>query len=152
MTGARVPAGVDTVVMQEVARAAAGRVTLPPGQRKGQNIRRAGEDLRAGTPALLAGRLLRPAELVSIGSAAREGQIYDSNRYTLFGMLTRLGFEVIDIGVVRDDPHTLETTLRDAATRADAIITSGGVSVGEADFTREVMARPPAGLRAYRPA
>ncbi len=169
MTGARVPAGVDTVVMQEVARAAAGRVTLPPGQRKGQNIRRAGEDLRAGTPALPAGRLLRPAELgliaslgigevavrrrlrvaffstgdeiVSIGSAAREGQIYDSNRYTLFGMLTRLGFEVIDIGVVRDDPHTLETTLRDAATRADAIITSGGVSVGEADFTREVMAR-----------
>ena len=169
MTGARVPAGVDTVVMQEVARAAAGRVTLPPGQRKGQNIRRAGEDLRAGTPALPAGRLLRPAELgliaslgigevavrrrlrvaffstgdeiVSIGSAAREDQIYDSNRYTLFGMLTRLGFEVIDIGVVRDDPHTLETTLRDAATRADAIITSGGVSVGEADFTREVMAR-----------
>ena len=169
MTGARVPAGVDTVVMQEVARAAAGRVTLPPGQRKGQNIRRAGEDLRAGTPALPAGRLLRPAELgliaslgigevavrrrlrvaffstgdeiVSIGSAAREGQIYDSNRYTLFGMLTRLGFDVIDIGVVRDDPHTLETTLRDAATRADAIITSGGVSVGEADFTRDVMAR-----------
>lgn len=169
MTGARVPAGVDTVVMQEVARAAAGQVTLPPGQRKGQNIRRAGEDLRAGTPALPAGRLIRPAELgliaslgignvavrrrlrvaffstgdeiVSIGSAAREGQIYDSNRYTLFGMLTRLGFDVIDIGVVRDDPHTLETTLRDAATRADAIITSGGVSVGEADFTRDVMAR-----------
>ncbi len=169
MTGARLPAGVDTVVMQEVVRAADGRVTVPPGQRCGQNLRRAGEDLRAGLAALPAGRLIRPAELglvaslgigsvavrrrlrvaffstgdevVNVGTPAGDGQIYDSNRYTLFGMLSRLGFDIIDIGVIRDDPETLETTLRDAASIADAVITSGGVSVGEADFTREVMAR-----------
>lgn len=169
MTGARLPAGVDTVVMQEVARVEGGRVTLAPGQRAGHNIRRAGEDLHAGQVALAAGRQIRPAELglvaslgisevavrrrlrvaffstgdevVTIGSAARDGQIYDSNRYTLFGMLTRLGVDVIDIGVVRDDPDALETTLREAASVADVVITSGGVSVGDADFTRDMMAR-----------
>jgi molybdopterin molybdotransferase len=169
MTGARLPAGVDTVVMQEVAHAEGGRVTLAPGQRAGQNIRRAGEDLHAGQVALAAGRQIRPAELglvaslgisevavrrrlrvaffstgdevVTLGSAARDGQIYDSNRYTLFGMLTRLGVDVIDIGVVRDDPDALETTLREAASVADVVITSGGVSVGDADFTRDMMAR-----------
>jgi molybdopterin molybdotransferase len=169
MTGAKLPPGVDTVVMQEVARSTGGQVTIPGGQRKGQNLRRAGEDLRAGVPALPAGRLIRPAELgliaslgigevgvrrklrvaifstgdevVSIGCTAREGEIYDSNRYTLFGMLTRLGFDVIDIGVVHDDPAALETTFREAASIADAVITSGGVSVGEADFTRAMMSK-----------
>ena len=169
MTGARLPAGVDTVVMQEVTRTDGSRVTLAPGQRAGQNVRRAGEDLRAGQVALAAGRQIRPAELgliaslgisevavrrrlrvaffstgdevVTIGSAARDGQIYDSNRYTLFGMLTRLGVDVIDIGVVRDDPDAIETTLREAASVADVVITSGGVSVGDADFTRDMMAR-----------
>ena len=168
-TGARLPAGVDSVAMQEVVRVADGHVTIPPGQRKGQNVRRAGEDLCAGLPALPAGRLIRPAELglvaslgigelavrrrprvaffstgdeiVSIGHTARDSQIYDSNRYTLFGMLTRLGLDVIDVGVVRDAPDALESALREAASIADAVITSGGVSVGEADFTREVMAR-----------
>ena len=80
-------------------------------------------------------------EVATLGSAARDGQIYDSNRYTLFGMLTRLGVDVIDIGVVRDDPDALETTLREAASVADVVITSGGVSVGDADFTRDMMAR-----------
>ena len=169
MTGAPLPAGVDTVVMQEVTRAADGKVTIPAGQRRGQNVRRAGEDLRAGLPALPAGRLIRPAELglvaslgigevavrrrlrvaffstgneiATIGTPAAPGQIYDSNRYTIFGMLSRLGFDIIDIGVIRDDPDVLETTLREAAGIADAVITSGGVSVGEADFTRDVMAR-----------
>jgi molybdopterin molybdotransferase len=169
MTGAKLPPGVDTVVMQEVVRATDEQVTVPAGQRKGQNVRRAGEDLRGGVAALAAGRLIRPAELgliaslgigeigvrrrlrvaifstgdevISIGSTAREGQIYDSNRYTLFGMLTRLGFDVIDIGVVRDDPAALENTFREAASIADAVITSGGVSVGEADFTRAMMGK-----------
>lgn len=169
MTGAKLPPGVDTVVMQEVVRATDEQVTVPAGQRKGQNVRRAGEDLRGGVAALAAGRLIRPAELgliaslgigevgvrrrlrvaifstgdevISIGTPAREGQIYDSNRYTLFGMLTRLGFDVIDIGVVRDDPASLETTFREAASIADAVITSGGVSVGEADFTRAMMSK-----------
>lgn len=169
MTGAPVPAGADTIVMQEAVRATPDQVSVPPGQRAGQNLRCAGEDLRAGLPALAAGRLIRPAELglvaslgigelavrrrlrvaffstgdeiVSIGQPTAPGQIYDSNRYTLFGVLQRLGFDVIDIGVVRDDPDTLETTVREAAGIADAILTSGGVSVGEADFTRDVMAR-----------
>jgi molybdopterin molybdotransferase len=78
-------------------------------------------------------------ELVSIGSALGEGQIYDSNRYTLHGMLTRMGFDIIDMGVVRDDPVLLEQAFRDAAAAADVVITSGGVSVGEADFVKVLL-------------
>jgi molybdopterin molybdotransferase len=80
-------------------------------------------------------------ELASIGQPLREGQVYDSNRYTLFGMLERLGVEVTDLGVVRDDPATIERALLEAASKADAVITSGGVSVGEADFIRGLLAR-----------
>jgi molybdopterin molybdotransferase len=169
MTGGVVPDGCDTIVMQEAVRAAGDTVVIPPGQRPGQNLRRAGEDLKAGMAALTAGRLVRPAELgllaslgiaevpvwrrlrvalfstgdelVSIGTQPREGEIFDSNRYTLYGMLTRLGCDVLDMGVVRDDPASLEAALRQAARNADAIITSGGVSVGEADFIRGLMAR-----------
>ena len=75
------------------------------------------------------------------GEALQPGEVYDSNRYTLWGMLTRLGCEVIDLGVVRDDPVALEAAFREAASRADAVITSGGVSVGEADFTKQMMAK-----------
>ncbi|MBS0368645.1 MAG: molybdopterin molybdotransferase MoeA [Proteobacteria bacterium] len=167
MTGAPLPDGVDTVVMQEVVSCLDDQLTIPTGQRTGQNVRKAGEDLRAGVPALPAGKLLRPAELgliaslgisevsvrrrlrvaifstgdevVPLGTIAREGEIFDSNRYTLFGMLTRLGVEVIDLGVVRDDPLALEGSFREAASIADVVITSGGVSVGEADFTRGMM-------------
>jgi molybdopterin molybdochelatase len=78
-------------------------------------------------------------EILSLGEPPREGAVYDSNRYTVFGLLTRLGVEVIDLGVVRDEPALLEAAFRDAAQRADAIITSGGVSVGEADHTRTMM-------------
>ena len=169
MTGGVIPEGADTVVIQEVARAEAERVTIPPKQRQGQHLRRAGEDLRAGAPALRAGKLLRPAELgliaslgigevvvrrrprvaffstgdelASVGMPLKEGEVYDSNRYTLHGMLVRLGCEVIDLGVVRDDPAALEAAFREAAARADAILTSGGVSVGEADFIRGLMAK-----------
>jgi molybdopterin molybdotransferase len=169
MTGAVMPRNTDTVVVQEMASVDGNRVTIPPGQEPGQNRRRAGEDLRKGKPALRAGRLLRAAdlgliaslgigetrvrrrprvaffstgdELVSVGAPLAPGQVYDSNRYTLWGMLTRLGCEVIDMGVVRDDPAKLETAFRDAAARADAVVTSGGVSVGEADFTKQMMAK-----------
>jgi len=80
-------------------------------------------------------------ELRSIGTPLAEGQIYDSNRYTLYGMLTRLGCEIIDMGVVRDDPKLLEAAFREAATVADVVITSGGVSVGEADFVKDLLNR-----------
>ena len=169
MTGAIVPEGLDTVVPQETVRVEGGIVIIPPGQRIGQHFRRAGEDLKAGQPALKAGKWLRPAEigllaslgqvevtlrrrlrvaifstgdeLCSIGRSLAPGQVYDSNRYTLWGMLTRLGCEVRDMGAVRDDPETLEAALAAAARSSDVIITSGGVSVGEADFVRELMAR-----------
>jgi len=167
MTGAVLPVGADCVVIQEVARTEGDSVIVPPGQRAEQNIRRAGEDLRAGKPALPAGKLLRPAELgiiaslgiaevavrrrvrvalfstgdelCSLGTPLYPGAVYDSNRYTLYGMLTRLGCEVIDMGVVKDSPEALEAALREAAGCADAIVTSGGVSVGEADFTKQIM-------------
>jgi molybdopterin molybdotransferase len=169
MTGAVLPQGVDCVVVQEVARVEGDVVVIPPGQRRDQNTRRAGEDLQAGKPAIPAGRKLRPAEigiiaslgigevsvrrrvrvalfstgdeLCSIGTPLTEGAVYDSNRYTLWGMLTRLGCDVIDMGVVRDDPAALEAAFREAAGCADAIITSGGVSVGEADFIKQLMAQ-----------
>jgi molybdopterin molybdotransferase len=169
MTGAVMPRNTDTVVVQEMAGVAGNRVTIPPGQEPGQNRRRAGEDLPKGKPALRAGRLLRAAdlgliaslgigeirvrrrlrvaffstgdELVSVGTPLAPGQVYDSNRYTIWGMLTRLGCEVIDLGVVHDDPAQLEAAFRDAAARADAVVTSGGVSVGEADFTKQMMAK-----------
>ncbi|MFH1870696.1 MAG: gephyrin-like molybdotransferase Glp [Pseudomonadota bacterium] len=169
MTGGVLPEGADCVVVQEVTKVEGDTVIIPPGQRQGQNLRRAGEDLQAGRPAIPAGRKLRPAEigivaslgigevsvrrrvrvaifstgdeLCSIGTPLAEGAVYDSNRYTLWGMLTRLGCEVIDMGVVRDDPAALEAAFREAAGCADAIITSGGVSVGEADFIKQLMAQ-----------
>ena len=169
MTGAVMPKNTDTVVIQEVVSVDGGRVTVPAGQETGQNRRLAGEDLQRGKPALRAGRMLRPAdigmlaslgigkvsvrrklkvaffstgdELVPVGRKLKAGEVYDSNRYTLWGMLTRLGCEVIDLGVVRDDPKKLEAAFRKAAALADAVVTSGGVSVGEADFTKQMMAK-----------
>ena len=143
-------------------------VTIPPNILKaGDNRRLMGEDLMQGQPALKAGQHLTPAalgliaslglpdvrvhrrlrvayfstgdEVLSVGEAPREGAVYDSNRYTVFGLLTRMGCEVIDMGVVRDDPALLEAAFAKAAQEADAIITSGGVSVGEADFTKAMM-------------
>jgi len=168
MTGAIMPAGLDTVVPQEFTQPDGDRITIPAGVlRRGDNRREQGEDLRAGEPALHAGQRLGPAacgliaslglaevsvvrrpriaffstgdEILSLGEAPREGAVYDSNRYTVFGMLKRLGCELIDLGVVRDQPELLEAAFREAASRADAIITSGGVSVGEADYTKAMM-------------
>ncbi|WP_308495477.1 molybdopterin molybdotransferase MoeA [Duganella margarita] len=170
MTGAAIPPGCDSVLPQELAAAIDGdQVTIAANAiRAGANLRRAGEDLPQGGIAIAAGKLLRPAdlgliaslgianvtvrrklrvaffstgdELRSVGEKLEAGCVYDSNRYTLFGMLQRLGCDIIDMGVVRDDPHALETALREAAKTADAIITSGGVSEGAADYTRDIMA------------
>jgi molybdopterin molybdotransferase len=169
MTGAVMPQGADTVVIQEVVRKEGERVLVPPGQKKAQNVRYAGEDLSKGKAVLHPGQLLRPAELgliaslgiaqlkvmrrlrvaffatgdelASIGAALKEGEVYDSNRYTLHGMLARLGVELIDMGVVRDDPAALEKAFRTASETADVVITTGGVSVGEADFVKQLMAK-----------
>ena len=168
MTGAVMPAGLDTVVPVEFTRIEGETVTLPAGcVQAGDNRRLLGEDLLAGAPALRAGTRLGPAalgliaslglgsvtvrrrpkvaffstgdEILSLGEAPREGAVYDSNRYTLFGLLTRLGVEPIDFGAVQDDPASLETAFRRAAAEADVVITSGGVSVGEADHTKAIM-------------
>jgi molybdopterin molybdotransferase len=170
MTGAAMPAGCDSVLPQELATAiGVDNVTLSHGAiRAGANRRFAGEDLAQGGVALAAGTVLRPAhlglvaslgigqvtvrrrlrvaffstgdELRALGQPLGDGCVYDSNRYTLFGMLTRLGCEVLDLGIVRDDPHALEAALRAACRDADAIVTSGGVSEGAADYTRDIMA------------
>jgi molybdopterin molybdotransferase len=167
MTGGVVPQGTDTIVMQEHVEAKGDAVTIGGGHRQGQNLRRAGEDLKTGEAALKRGQVVRAAEtgliaslgipevavyrrlrvaffstgdeLKSIGTVLEEGQIYDSNRYTIYGMLTRLGCDVIDMGVVRDDPKLLEQAFGEAAAIADVVITSGGVSVGEADFVKELL-------------
>lgn len=146
------------------------RVHIPAGVvQPGDHRRRRGEDLTAGRAAVRAGQRLGPAalgliaslgiaqvpvvrrlrvayfstgdEIVSLGEPLREGAIYDSNRYTVYGLLRRLGVEVIDLGVVRDDPAALEAAFRQAAAQADAVITSGGVSMGEADHTKAMMRR-----------
>lgn len=171
MTGGVMPAGCDSVVPQELlAQEGEQTIVLRAGTiRAGDNRRFAGEDLKAGSAALRAGKILRPAdlglvaslgvaevpvrrrlrvaffstgdELRSIGEPLPEGSVYDSNRYTIYGMLQRLGCDIIDMGIVRDDPAALEEALRSACENADAIVTSGGVSVGAADYTRQVMAR-----------
>ena len=168
MTGAIMPRGLDTVVPQELITVGDTSITIPPKLlQPGDNRRLCGEDLTQGRSALLKGELLTPArlglaaslglatltcmrplrvayfstgdEILSLGEAPREGAVYDSNRYTVFGLLTRMGCEVIDMGVVRDDPASLEAAFISAAEKADAIITSGGVSVGEADYTKAMM-------------
>ena len=168
MTGAIMPTGLDTVAPQELVKTDADTVQIPPGLLQvGDNRRLLGEDLMAGQPALLAGTRLRPAacgllaslglptapvwrrpkvayfstgdEILSLGEAPREGAVFDSNRYTVAGLVQALGCELIDMGVVRDDTAALEKAFTEAASRADAIITSGGVSVGEADHTKATM-------------
>ncbi|RMG37881.1 MAG: bifunctional molybdopterin-guanine dinucleotide biosynthesis adaptor protein MobB/molybdopterin molybdotransferase MoeA [Gammaproteobacteria bacterium] len=167
MTGAPLPAGADTVVMREHVAENGDEITFGAGERLGQNIRQAGEDLAKGSAALSAGKRLTPAdlgllaslgqaevsvvrrprvaffstgdELRALGEPLSEGEVYDSNRYTLFGMLARAGAELRDLGVVRDDPDALRAAFEDAAAHADVVITSGGVSVGDADYTKQVL-------------
>jgi molybdopterin molybdotransferase len=168
MTGAIMPVGLDTVAPQELVQTEGDTVQIPSGLlQSGDNRRLLGEDLMAGQPALRAGTRLSPAacgllaslglptatvwrrpkvayfstgdEILSLGEAPREGAVYDSNRYTVAGLIQALGCELIDMGVVRDDPAALEQAFVEAAAQADAIITSGGVSVGEADHTKAMM-------------
>lgn len=166
-TGAPVPEGADTIVMQEDVVASDGMVTMPAGLRCGANLRLAGEDVACGQEALPAGRRLRPPDLgllaalglaevpvrrrprVALFSTGDEltepgrplgpGAIYDANRAMLHAMLVRAGAEIVDLGILRDDAEGLEQRLREAATGCDLVLTSGGVSVGEADHVRDAV-------------
>jgi molybdopterin molybdotransferase len=170
MTGAVMPADLDTVAPIEMVQVDGGRVTVPAScVQTGDNRRFMGEDLMQGQPALRKGDIIGPAamgliaslgvshvsvyrrikvayfstgnEILSLGDAPRTGAVYDSNRYTVFGLLTRMGIQVIDMGVIPDEPLALEAAFKIAAEQADAIITSGGVSMGEADHTKAMMRR-----------
>ena len=167
MTGAVLPVGADTVVMQEKTSLQGDFMYLAESTKLGANVRLAGDDLMLGQTVLAKGHIMRPAdlgliaslgfgtvtvyrqlkvaffstgdELVSVGNPLIEGQIYDSNRYTLFGMLVRLGVLISDLGIVPDKPDLLEATLLKAASENDVVITSGGVSVGEADYMKTLL-------------
>jgi molybdopterin molybdotransferase len=169
MTGGVIPAGADTVVMQERVKASTDEVRIPAGQQKGQNVRAAGCDIGRGQIVFRRGQIVRPAELgmiaslgigevsvyrrlrvaffstgdelVQVGRPLAAGQIYDSNRYTIPGLLTRLGVESIDMGVIRDDPAAIEQAFAEAARAADVVISSGGVSVGDADHVKQMLGR-----------
>jgi len=167
MTGAQVPTGADTVIMQEHVERHEDRLRVGPGHQTGQNVRYPGEDIAKGDVVLEPGTLLRAAEigllaslgipaikvkrklkvaffstgdeLRPVGEPLAAGQIYDSNRYTLHGMLMGLNVEIIDLGVIPDDPHAVEDAFLQAARVADAVITSGGVSVGDADYVQQTL-------------
>lgn len=167
MTGAMMPKQCDTVVMQEHVEVNQSMITLHGQHKKGQNVRFAGEDLTIGQTVLAEGhritaadlgliaslgiaevtvkRKLRVAffstgdELRSIGETLEPGQIYDSNRYTLYGMLKKCDVDIIDMGVVADEKEALRDALTLASEQADVVITSGGVSVGDADYVKEML-------------
>lgn len=167
MTGAPMPKGADTVLMQEDVQVDGDDLVVGAGHKPGIHVRMAGEDMAKGATVLEPGKPLLPAdlgviaslgiaevrvrrrlrvaffstgdELRSLGEPLEPGQIYDSNRYTLHGMLSRLGVELLDLGVIRDDRMAVRTAFKDAAANADAVITSGGVSVGEADFVKQTL-------------
>ena len=166
-TGAPVPAGADTVFMQEDCRVEGGAVIVPSGLKLGANRRLAGEDMRAGAVALPAGRRLavqhvalaaalgftalkvrrrvRVAlfstgdEIVEPGAKLPRAALYDSNRYLLAGLIARLGAEVTDLGILGDDPLELARAIGAAAQSHDLVLTSGGVSTGEADHVRSAI-------------
>ncbi|MDP6530489.1 MAG: molybdopterin-binding protein [Arenicellales bacterium] len=167
MTGAIMPEGTDTVVMQEQVERNGDTIRVAAGQKRGQHIRRAGEDLAQGSAALHTGQTLMPAdlglvaslgigelpvlrkprvaffsngdELRSIGEPLELGEVYDSNRYTLHGMLSRLGVAFNDLGVVPDDRDLIRDIFLRAANMADVVITSAGASVGDADYVKDVL-------------
>ncbi len=167
MTGAQMASGTDTVIMQEQVKVDGDTIIIGADHCKNENVRHIGEDIKDGDVVLQPGQLISPAELgvlASLGVAEvtvyrplrvaffstgdelrnvdetlAEGQIYDSNRYTIYGMLKKLGVELIDLGIIPDDRKAIEDTFLKAASEADAIITSGGVSVGDADFVKETL-------------
>lgn len=167
MTGATIPEGCDSVVMQEQVKVDGDMIEIGSGHKHGQNIRLIGEDIEQGAVVLARGQRINPAEmgllaslgfnevsvfrklkiaifstgdeLVQPGNALTSGQIYDSNRFTLIGLLTELGAEILDMGNIRDDKNAVRTALQNASSQADVIITSGGVSVGDADYIKELL-------------
>jgi len=168
MTGAPMPKGTDTVIMQEhIEFLTDNKLRIGITHRPGQNVRQAGEDIGKDTEVLKAGRRMVPAdmgvlaslgigeiylhrrprvaffstgdELRSIGEPLGEGEIYDSNRYSLYGMLSHLGVEVLDLGVVHDEPDALRHAFQHASSMADVVITTGGVSVGDADYIKPIL-------------
>ena len=169
MTGGAMPKGADTVIMQERVQCEANIIRFTEAPKRTMNVRYAGEDLRLGQVVLTSGHLMRAAdlgllaslgiakipvyrklkvaffstgdELASVGQSLETGQVYDSNRYTLHGMLTRMGVEVIDMGAIPDNPDLLQSTLLTASQLADVVISSGGVSVGEADYMKLLLTR-----------
>ncbi|MCI0506350.1 MAG: molybdopterin molybdotransferase MoeA [Gammaproteobacteria bacterium] len=167
LTGAKMPDGADTVIMQEHVTITGTHITIGNRHRAGQNVRHTGEDIAQGQMVLTKGRRLTAAdvgllaslgvttvnvvrmarvaffstgdELVALGTPLKDGQIYDSNRYALTAMLQRFGANIIDLGAVKDNRRDIEETFNTAARQADVVITSGGVSVGDADYVRETM-------------
>ena len=167
MTGAVMPEGTDTVVMQERTTLSGNRVTIGHREKRHANVRYAGEDLKPGDVAIAAGTRVGPShlglaaslghaelpvtrrprvaffsngdELRSVGEPLGLGEVYDSNRYTLYGMLMEDGAEVVDLGIIRDDPVAIRQAFLDSAGCADLVITSAGASVGEADYVKSTL-------------
>lgn len=167
MTGAVVPLGADTIIMQEQAKVAGEHITVSAGHKKNQHVRYPGDDFKVGDTLIQAGERITPSklgvlasvgitelhilrkpvvaffstgdELKGVGQTLNPGDIYDSNRYILFGMLKKLGVDYLDMGVVADVKADIEHALQQAAACADVIITSGGASVGEADFIKQIL-------------
>ncbi len=167
MTGATIPYGLNAVIPQEHVELNEGVITFQTKPQANQNIRRAGEDIKTGQTILKNGRSIEPCdlgllaslgidsikvyrkikvaffstgdEIISLGNPLLPGQVYDSNRYSLIGLLKRLGVEAFDLGVIPDDKKIIEDTLKKASDIADIVITTGGVSVGEADYMKDIL-------------
>jgi len=163
-TGAPVPEGADTIIMQEQCAQQDDTVVISGKINKGDHIRRAGEDITQGSEVMSVGQKLRPQdmgliasvgiadikvfkkvrvaifstgdELLMPGEAVQPGKIYNSNRYTLTGLLQKAGCEIIDLGCIADDLDATVVAMKHAAAQADIIMTTGGVSVGEEDYIK----------------
>ena len=167
MTGATIPSGLNAVIPQEYVELYEGVITFKTKPLTNQNIRRTGEDIKRGQTVFQNGRPLEPCdlgllaslgidsikvyrkikvaffstgdEIISLGKSLLPGQVYDSNRYSLIGLLKRLDVDMLDFGVIPDDKKAIEVTLLKASNIADIVVTTGGVSVGEADFMKDIL-------------